>query len=137
MGFLFIRTTWLALGEQETLLISEPQFGLLHCCASQVQISWVLLTHTYSKYLSRKPQLQRLGSAWGLRCCVCAEICSHFPVPQVPIQVKLMGGGKRGKTTAHSSGATFSLTCLKCFPKAGRLLKGKLLSVVTYHVAEP
>lgn len=62
---------------------------------------------------------------------VCAEICSHLPVPQVPIQVKM------AKTTAHSSGATFSLTHLKCFPKAGRLLKGELMSVVIYSVAEP
>lgn len=76
------------------------------------------------------------GLCLGPALCVCAEICSRLPVPQVPIQVKLMGGGKRGKTTAHSSSATFSLTCLECFPKAGRLLKGKLLSVVIY-IAEP
>lgn len=50
---------------------------------------------------------------------------------------KADGWGKRGKTTAHSCGATFSLTHLKSFPKAGRLLKGKLMSVVIYSLAEP
>lgn len=125
MGFLFIRTTWLALGEQETLLISEPQFGLLHCCASQVQISWVPLTHTYSKYLSRKPQLQRLGSAWGLRCCVCAEICSHFPVPQVPIQVKLMGGGEKRQNNCSQLWCNVFTYMSEVFSKSWQVTEGK------------
>lgn len=65
---------------------------------------------------------------------VCRNLQSS---PSSPSANTSKDDGKRGKTTAHSSGATFSLTHLRCFPKAGRLLKGELMSVVIYSVAEP
>lgn len=55
----------------------------------------------------------------------------------MPTQVKMMGGGKEAKQLLTAVVQHFHLHTSKCFPKAGRLLKGELMSVVIYSVAEP
>lgn len=97
---LFIRTKLLPLGVQETLLISSlfcftavpPTCKQVGCYDS----------HSCSKYLwcgntsCRDEALLGAGAVHVYRN-------SHSPIPQVQIQVKVMGGGIRSKTIAHSS----------------------------------
>lgn len=125
MRFLFIRITWLALGEQETLLISGPRVGLLHCCASQVQISWVLLTLTPAQNTCHgNPNCRDWALPGACVVCVCRNLQSSPSSPSANTS-KADGWGEKRQNNCSQLWCNIFTYMSGVFSKSWQVTEGK------------